>query len=253
MLGLDRLLTRRVHTLSGGERQRVALGRTLLSRPHILLMDEPLSSLDHKLRQDILPFLLRLRDAATVPMLYISHELSEILQLTDELLILDGGCVRAHGRYQSLCHNASALDTLHSRGLINVYAAVVLDQQPDSGITLVHLAGADGDASSTSEQVHKTKLSIPYRNVPIGAPLQISIQPADVALALERIPRISIRNQIAGTVTRCTQHDARALVEVDIGRPMISEVSLGTVASLDIRPGLPIWCLVKSNAIRTLY
>ncbi len=93
LLEIDNLLQRRPHQLSGGEKQRVALGRAILYSPKLLLLDEPLASLDDKLKQQILPFLLRIRDQLDIPMLYVSHSLSELEYLTANILYLDAGLV----------------------------------------------------------------------------------------------------------------------------------------------------------------
>src|SRR5690606_8295563 len=110
---------RRATELSGGERQRVALGRALVSRPRLLLMDEPLSSLDQRLKQQIIPYLQRVRDAMAIPMLYVSHDLTELLQLSDRLIVMDRGRVVGHGRYTDLIHHAVVHAVIHASGLRN--------------------------------------------------------------------------------------------------------------------------------------
>ncbi len=97
LLGIGHLLDRRPSTLSGGERQRVAIGRALLSDPALLLLDEPLSSLDHARRQEILPFIERLRDESHVPIVYVSHEIDEVARLADQIVLLSAGRVTASG------------------------------------------------------------------------------------------------------------------------------------------------------------
>src|SRR5690606_4338309 len=97
ILGLESLLERRPETLSGGERQRVAIGRALLSDPALLLLDEPLASLDHARRSEILPFIERLRDESHVPIVYVSHEIDEVARLADQIVLLSAGRVTASG------------------------------------------------------------------------------------------------------------------------------------------------------------
>ena len=97
LLGLGTLLTRRVHQLSGGERQRVALGRALLSQPRLLLLDEPLAALDAARRDEVLPYLEKLRDELAIPMIYVSHQFEEVLRLATHVVLLDNGRVAAHG------------------------------------------------------------------------------------------------------------------------------------------------------------
>ena len=97
MLNIGHLLDRRPGQLSGGERQRVALGRALLSRPRLLLLDEPLGSLDEDRKAEILPYLMRLRDEAGVPMVYVSHDPDELRQLASQVVMLKRGRIAAFG------------------------------------------------------------------------------------------------------------------------------------------------------------
>ena len=102
LLDIGHLLDRRPGKLSGGERQRVAVGRALLMRPRLLLLDEPLASLDAARKQDILPYLVRLRDEAKVPMIYVSHDAGEVRQIASRVVRLDGGTVVATGGVELL-------------------------------------------------------------------------------------------------------------------------------------------------------
>ena len=97
LLDIGDLLDRRPGKLSGGERQRVALGRALLSQPRLLLLDEPLGSLDEERKEEILPYLVRLRDEASIPMVYVSHDASEMRQLASQIVMLQRGRVTAFG------------------------------------------------------------------------------------------------------------------------------------------------------------
>jgi molybdate transport system ATP-binding protein len=103
LLDIGHLLDRRPGRLSGGERQRVAVGRALLMRPRLLLLDEPLASLDAARKQDILPYFVRLRDEAKVPMIYVSHDAGEVRQIASRVVRLDGGAVTAAGGVELLC------------------------------------------------------------------------------------------------------------------------------------------------------
>ncbi|MCC6660684.1 MAG: molybdenum ABC transporter ATP-binding protein [Phycisphaerales bacterium] len=243
LLELGPLLGRRATQLSGGEGQRVALGRAVLSRPRLLLLDEPLASLDARLKQQIIPYLQRLRDVTTVPMIYVSHDLGEILQLTDHLLILDRGRMVGHGRFTDLVHDDAALAVVHERGLRNVLAARVLQHIPGDGVSVVQI-GKTTDPGR--------RLIVPRIEAGEGQTVMLSIQPWDVALAAESVHAVSIQNQIPGTVTRATMHERSAIVEVDAGESLIVEVSKRSAAALKIAAGQPIVCLIKANAIRQI-
>lgn len=241
LLELGPLLERRVWQLSGGERQRVALGRALLAEPRLLLLDEPLASLDGRLKRQIIPYLQRIRDAAAAPMLYVSHDLTELLQLTDRLLVLDRGRLAGHGRYADLVHDEAVLEVVHDRGMSNLLPARVLEHHAGDGLSV--LAIGPGGAGAR-------RLVAPLAAAPPGAAVTLSVQPWDIALATAPIEAISIQNQLRGTVTRSSSHQRRVLVEVDIGEPIIVEVSRRAAAALDVEAGRPIICLIKSNAIR---
>lgn len=243
LLELGSLLDRRATEISGGERQRVALGRAVLSRPRLLLLDEPLASLDARLKQQIIPYLQRVRDALAVPMIYVSHDLGEILQLTDHLLILDRGRVVGHGRYSDLVHEDAVLSVVHDRGMRNVIRARLVRHEPADGVSVVQI-GTPADS--------RRQLLVPRLDTPVGESVTLEIQPWEIALASQAVHPVSIQNQIAGVVTRSTIHERRAIVEVDIGAPLIVEISRRSAAALQVEPGKPIVCLIKSNAIRPI-
>lgn len=243
LLEIGALLDRRVTELSGGERQRVAVGRALISQPRMLLLDEPLASLDQRLKQQIMPYLQRVRDASSVPMLYVSHDLTEILQLTDRLIVLERGALVAHGRYTDLVHEDAVLAVVHDRGMGNVVSAHVVRHEPHEGISVLRIGSQDEPSG---------QLVVPLCDAPPGASVMISVQPWDIALSNNAIHAVSIQNQIRGTVTRCTLHERSAIVQVDIGTPLIVEISRRSAAALAIAVNQPIVCLIKSNAIRMI-
>jgi len=244
LLELGPLLGRRVTELSGGERQRVAIGRAVLSQPDVLLLDEPLASLDVRLRQQIISSLQRLRDASLIPMLYVSHDLGELLQLTDQLLLLDHGRMVGHGRYADLVHEAPVLSLLRDRGMCNVVTGRLLRHEPEEGVSVVQM-GATGDP--------RRQLIVPRMDAPLGERMQLSIHPSDIALALEPVAAVSIQNQIPGVVSRITTHERGALVALEIGAEsgvLLVEVSRRSATALQLDVGRALVCLIKSSAIR---
>ena len=244
MLHLGGVLERGVRNLSGGERQRVALGGAVLCGPRLLLMDEPLGSLDERPKQQILPFLRRVFSEISLPVLYVSHDLSEILQLTDNLLILDAGRVIGNGSFRELAHESSAFSVLHDRGLTNVLMARVVEHDEANRLTVISIADGAADAS---------RLVVPWiPNRSKASVMRVSVRPTDIALAQARVEGISIQNQVRGRVVRVTCHEARVLVEIDIGAPVLAEVSRRAVDALALKPGREVWCLIKSNAIEVL-
>ncbi|MBN1513119.1 MAG: ATP-binding cassette domain-containing protein, partial [Phycisphaerae bacterium] len=120
MLELDALMERRVSTLSGGECQRVALGRALLAAPRLLLLDEPVSAVDAGRRSHLLPLLRRIARQFDLPVVVVSHELQQLLYLTDQLLLMSNGRCVAQGHFQALLHEPGALKLLHPGGIVNL-------------------------------------------------------------------------------------------------------------------------------------
>ena len=243
LLELGGLLTRRVHHLSGGERQRIALGRALLSNPQLLLLDEPLASLDLRLRRQIIPYLRRVRDDLAVPIVYVSHDLTEILQLTDQLLVLERGRSVGCGRYGEIVHSDAVLSVVHDRGMNNVLAARVAEHKVDDGVSVLEI-GPMREGGATG------RLFAPLCAAAVGSTVSISIRPWDIALATGPVSGVSILNQVQGRVRRCTGHEQRMLVDVEIGAPLIVEISRRSATTLNIQPGVPIVCLIKSHSVQ---
>lgn len=239
LLDLAPLIRRRVRELSGGERQRVALGRAVLSRPQLLLFDEPLSSLDRELKRQTLELIARVERELRLPMLYVSHDLTELLQLTDRLLIVDAGRTIAHGSLREVVRHGSAWTSMRGLHPVNVLPARVVNHDAEGGMTTMR--AGEGDRASD--------LRGPLLDRPINASVHVSIRPEDVALASHRIADISIQNQVRGRITELTHHADCSIVEIDIGAPLLVEVSHKAAREMQLAAGLEVWCLIKANAI----
>jgi molybdate transport system ATP-binding protein len=234
LLELRHLLERRVGGLSGGESQRVALGRALLGRPRLLCLDEPLASLDHARRRQILPFLRRVRDELDTPMLYVSHTLGELLQLTDRLLLVDRGRLVADGRYRDLALESDMDWAPELVNVIEVHREVAAD-----GRSRLHAVGA-GTACA---------LHAPASLDGDEPDLAIAIRPSDIALARRRPQDTSIQNQLDARVVRIARRGGDALVELDAGPILLASVGERVIADLELAPGREVVCLIKANAI----
>lgn len=238
MLALEPLLSRRVHQLSGGERQRVALGRALLSQPQLLLLDEPLASLDAARREEVLPYLEKLRDDLAIPMIYVSHQFEEVLRLATHVVLMDRGKVLSQGSLDDL--------SLHPE-----LRAIV---GPDAVGAVLHgtVNSVDGATGLATVRIGTNSLKINLRNARAGAAVRVQLLARDIILATSRPENLSVRNVMTGTVARVVTDDADTdLVYVDIGGAFVlSRVTRAASISLELRPGLPIWVLVKSVSIR---
>ncbi len=235
LLGLAGLLERAPAALSGGERQRVAVGRALLSRPELLLMDEPLSALDQGARDEILSYFETLHDTLAIPVLYVSHDLAEVARLADRMVVLAAGRKVADGTMEAVLER--------------------LDLQPATGrfeagvVLTARVADQDADFHLTRLDHHGQTMTIPAVDLPIGAEIRVRIRARDVALATRRPEDTSIRNILAGTVVEIRAEPETAFAEtlIDIGGGRLrARVTRESVAALNLAPGVAVHALVKS-------
>ncbi len=260
LLGLERLLARRPGTLSGGERQRVAIGRALLSQPRLLLMDEPLASLDAGLRDGILPFLDRLRTELSLPVLYVTHALDEVARLADTLVLIEAGRVTGAGPVAEIAGRAD-LALARRDDAAGLLRAVVLGHDTARGLSAARLeAGGwhgarDGQGTSGAEggRAEGQTVWLPLLEARPGAVLRLRVPAREVILATE-VPRgISVHNILRCRVEGVTLAGGAALVALALdGQPLLARVTPDAVARLELRAGGAALALVKSVAMEVL-
>jgi molybdate transport system ATP-binding protein len=237
LLGIAHLLERRPASLSGGERQRVAIGRALLVSPRLLLMDEPLASLDAQRKGEILPYIERLRDEMGIPIVYVSHAIEEVVRLADTLVVLSEGKVAASGTVPELM---GRLDLHPLTGRYEAGAVIearIVRHDPQWDLSMLAFAGGE--------------LIVPRLDQPLGTAFRVRIRARDVALSLRPIEGISIRNCFPCQVVEIRQ-GAGPLAEVRVnvqGTPLIARLTRHAVKDLDLHPGDRVFALVKSIAI----
>ncbi len=236
LLGIGTLLRRRPHTLSGGERQRVAIGRALLAQPRLLLMDEPLASLDAARRTEILPYLANLKDALRLPILYVTHALDELARLADTVVLLDTGRVVAAGPIAEVAARADLPLALRDDA-----AAVLLTQ----------VAGHDPARGLTRLQAGGITVLVPLLDRPVGAAVRARVPAREVALARGAVPEaVSFQNVVPGRVRRIVVGPLAALVELEIGgAALLARVTPDAVARLGLAPGVDTIALFKSVGV----
>jgi molybdate transport system ATP-binding protein len=238
LLGLGALLERRPHTLSGGERQRVAFGRALLAQPRLLLMDEPLASLDAQRKSEILPYIERLRDEFAIPILYVSHSLDEVLRLATALVLVDAGRVVTAGPINDVLMQDAA-------------RPFVAGAEPGA-LIFATVASHDERYQLSTLACDEFVLRVPRVDLEPGTPVRLRIPARDVALALARPSDVSISNRIEGSVEsvgpRPGGHPAHAQVVVRIGAAtaLTATITRESAERLALVPGLRVWCLIKS-------
>ncbi len=248
LLELSQLLQRRTHELSGGERRRVALGRALLSGPDILLLDEPLAGLDDRMKSQIIPLLRRVRDSCSMPMVYVCHDVTELLQMTSHAIVLADGHVVGNGLLREVAQHSGSIATVNDLGFMNVLTCTAATDQNEVGVTLLRL-GANNSGASTESS---TNIRAPQTSRNLTGDVRIAIRPQDIALSPAVLANISIQNQITGRINRVAQHDHGVLVEIDIGAAILVQITERARASLQIEPGNEVCCLIKSTAIEYL-
>lgn len=236
LLGLEALLPRFPLSLSGGEKQRVAIGRALLTAPDMLLLDEPLASLDLPRKRELMPYLQKLAKQVEIPMLYVSHSLEEILQLADNVLVLDAGKVKAFGPLERVWSSSAMRPWLPVSELTSVLRVQVLEQHPDYPMTALSL----GDQHIWVSRV----------NQPVKTPLRIRIASADVSLALQPPQHSSIRNILPAQVVELLEVGDQVEVKLRIGiSELWARITPWARDELGIRPDQWLYAQIKSVSV----
>ena len=238
LLELGPLLEQRPGQLSGGERQRVALGRALLTSPELLLLDEPMASLDERLKAQILPFLRRVKEETAIPMVYVSHAIGEVLALTQQIAVMQDGAILASGDYQEILVSEHVLPLAQSLGIENLLPVRIRRHHAALGYS-------EGDCCGHP-------LVLPLADAPVGAEVTVVVQAANLSLARGAVVGTTIQNQVRGLVTQVRLVEHRALVSLDIGTSLVVEVSAKSVQDLAIAPGQEVHCLIKTQSLRYL-
>lgn len=237
MLAIQPLLKRSPQHLSGGERQRVAIARALAVNPRILLMDEPLAALDYQRKQEILPYLERLRDQLHIPLLYVSHDPAEVARLADHIVFMQAGKVQAQGPL------LETLTQLDSPIRLGEDASVVLEATVAEHDADWHLMRLAFDGGSVWTRQHP---------LPLGRRVRVHILARDVSIATQAQSHSSIQNLLSGQVDAMAEdtHPGLMLVRVNVGRTaLIARLTKRAAATLGIAVGHPVWVQVKSVAL----
>lgn len=237
VLDIQNLLDKHPNQLSGGERQRVAIARAILSKPQLLLMDEPLASLDHARKQEILPYLAKLRDTFNIPIVYVTHSIDEVVRLADYIIVLKQGGLVAKGSVSELF---SRIDLPFG---ISEEAGAVLECkviEHERNWDLAHIAFDGGF------------LYVPDNQYPLGENLRIRVLSSDISISINRPTDLSMLNVLAGSVLALAdaQHPAMQLVTLKVGNSrLIASVTKKSVQQLKLCINAQVWALIKSVAI----
>lgn len=237
LLGIGHLLDRTPDRLSGGERSRVGIARALAVNPRILLMDEPLASLDGQRKQEILPYLERLHRELNIPIIYVSHAPDEVARLADHLVVMKDGRAIANGPL------AETLTRLNLPVRLGEDAGAVLEATVATVDAVWHLARVDFAGGS---------LWLADHGVAVGSPVRVRVLARDVSLAREQPGISSIQNILPGRVDAVgdDEHPSATLVRVQVGQAMLlARLTRRSAAALGIAVGQTLWVQVKSVAL----
>lgn len=238
LLGIEGLLSRRPADLSGGERQRVALARTLVSKPRLLLLDEPLAALDAARKAAVLPYLRRIRDEFQVPMVYVSHVPEEIMALCDDMAVLANGRLLQQGLVDEVFRRPATSEVARIVGVETVCAGKVSGRE--KGLVTVRVGAA-------------TILALADTLVPGAMEVLVCIRAEDVVVMRESdAVRTSSRNHWRGVVRVVEHGPATVRVEVDCGIPVVALLTRQAAEELQLMPEAKVEVLVKAHHVHLL-
>ncbi len=236
LLDITPLLNRRPATLSGGEQQRVAIGRALLARPRLLLLDEPLAALDTHRKTEILPYLERLRDQLGLPMLYVSHSVAEIARLATTVIVLDQGRVVQAGAAETVLSDPQMVRQLGVRQAGALVPAHVIQHHADGLSELEISAG---------------RLFLPRMDLPAGARTRVRILAQDVMLATQPPQGLSALNILPATVLSLKPGEGPGVIcQLRFGQDLLlARITRRSAQALDLQPGRQVFAVIKSVSV----
>ena len=234
------LLERRPGAISGGERQRVGLARSLVTDPEILLLDEPLSALDHGTQSRIIADLRQWNEARRIPILYVTHSQREVFALGERALVLQDGAVIADGTPDQVMEMPSHEHVAQLAGFENLLDTVVVERRPEAGVMVCRLAGTGID------------LETPLADVEEGRAMRVAIRAGDILIGIERPHGLSARNVVPGTIASLSRQGAVMRTEVSLGVPVEVHVTPAASEELGLRPGLAVWLVIKTRSCRPM-
>lgn len=241
VLDIAHLLDRRPGFLSGGEGQRVAIGRALLTSPSLLLMDEPLASLDTQRKRELLPYIRRLQTTWQVPIVYVSHSLGEILQLVDTMVLLKQGKVVAQGPVDEVFSQLELRHHIDSKAVGAVLDTIVAEHEPEFGLTRL--------------QFMDHQLHVPQQSAEAGQSVRLHIHSNDVSIVTSPPNnQTSVLNILEARVLEVGALDANSYsvdIKLDVGQPILATITRKSLARLGITVGQKVYAHIK--AIKTVH
>jgi molybdate transport system ATP-binding protein len=235
---ISEILDRRPAQVSGGERQRAALARALVTEPSMLLLDEPLSALDHAIQSRIMDDLRRVNEARRIPMIYVTHSHREVYTLGERAIVIDSGRVIASGTPHEVLDHPERGVVANLAGFENIFDATIVERHERAGSMQCRVDGSD------------TELEVPLNQAAAGQRIRIAIRAGDILVANEEPRGLSARNVLRGRLSDLTAHGPTMVAVVEAGARFIVHLTPGGVASLNLRPGDELWLIVKTYSCR---
>ena len=238
VLEIGNLLERPVTKLSGGEAQRVALARAILSHPQLLLLDEPLAALDIGLKERILPYLGRVRDEFSIPIIYVTHNMSEVLSLADWVLMIRRGRLIAQGVPRDILASARAISTMEDDTIENVFNVAIVESDRDGGRSKIRTEAG-------------LELFVPYLEES-GGRFQVGISADDILVGTQRPEGISAANVFPGKIRKVESIKDQVVLTVDAGDSFYVRLTPSAVARLGLREETAVFLIIKTRSFRML-
>jgi molybdate transport system ATP-binding protein len=232
------ILDRQPGQVSGGERQRAALARALVTKPSLLLLDEPLSALDHAIQSRLMDDLRRASESGRIPMVYVTHSHREVYTLGERALVIDNGRVIASGTPHEVLDRPEQRVVANLAGFENVFDAVVVERRERAGTMECRIESTGTD------------LEVPLNASAVGAPIRIAIRAGDILVGNEEPRGLSARNVLRGRLIDLTAHGPTMVAVVDAGARFIVHLTPTGVEALRLHPGDHVWLIVKTYSCR---
>ena len=236
LLGVGELLDRMPNGLSGGEKQRVAIGRALFSNPQLLLMDEPLASLDQARKAEILPYIERLRDETEVPIIYVSHSVAEIARLATDIVVMAAGKVTASGSTAEIMQRLDLMPAEERDEAGTVLDMAVVSHDSDFDMTLLRSAVGD--------------MRVPGLLGETGSRIRLRLRARDIIVADRKPEGLSALNLLQGKISSIDHNGALTDLKIDCaGTLVMARITRQSAAQLRLAVGMPVHAVVKTVSI----
>ncbi|HEY7689464.1 MAG TPA: molybdenum ABC transporter ATP-binding protein [Dongiaceae bacterium] len=233
------LLHRRPRDLSGGEKQRIAIGRALLASPKLLLMDEPLASLDAARKNEIVPFIEKLRDSFDIPIVYVTHDLGEIVRLADRVVLMANGAAVFTGSVEDLVSRIDMAD--------------VMDHPEAEAVIAGHVAGHDDGFGLTRLTIPGAELQVRRMALAPGAAVRVRLRARDVAIALSRPTGVSVLNVLPVRIAEIVDRREQCLLRLTVSETPPASIWAGITArsrhDLGLQSGQQVYAMIKAVAV----